>query len=233
MTATHATSTLRPVTLDLYRDIHKGIRSELFRITTAAGRLDPADRAGRVALAEDVDRLVELLVTHAEHEDGAIQPELERHLPDLAERIEADHLTLEARLDQLEAWAIEASDAGADDRRQRSHSLYVELGSFTSAYLEHQDFEERVVMPALEDVLGADAVVGIHQAIVGAIPPDELAKALAVMLPAMNLEDRAELLGGMQAEAPAEVFQGVWALATDVLGHGDRAALAGRLGLAA
>ena len=68
-------------------------------------------------------------------------------------------------------------------------------------------------MPALFEAVGFEAVLGIHQAIVGAIPPEEMATSLAVMLPAMNLDDRAELLGGMRAGAPAEVFQGVWSLA--------------------
>ena len=46
------------------------------------------------------------------------------------------------------------------------------------------------------------------------------------MLPAMNLDDRAELLGGMRAGAPAEVFQGCGAWpAPSVLAPADHAAL--------
>ena len=51
------------------------------------------------------------------------------------------------------------------------------------------------------------------------------------MLPAMNIDDRAELLGGMRAGAPAEVFDGVWGLAGSVLDPTDLAALATRLGI--
>ncbi len=40
-----------------------------------------------------------------------------------------------------------------------------------------------------------------------------MAASLAIMLPAMNNDDRTELLGGMQAGAPPEVFAGVWSLA--------------------
>ena len=47
----------------------------------------------------------------------------------------------------------------------------------------------------------------------------------------MNVDDRTELLGGMQAGAPAEVFAGVWGLADSVLPPADLAALATRLGL--
>jgi hypothetical protein len=58
-----------------------------------------------------------------------------------------------------------------------------------------------------------------------------MARSLALMLPAMNIDDRTELLGGMRAGAPAEVFDGVWSLTGSVLGAADQAALAVRLGL--
>ena len=44
------------VAIDLYRDIHKAIRTELFAVTTSAGQTDPSDRAARVALAAHVAR---------------------------------------------------------------------------------------------------------------------------------------------------------------------------------
>jgi hypothetical protein len=51
------------------------------------------------------------------------------------------------------------------------------------------------------------------------------------MLPAMNVDDRTEMLGGMQAHAPAEAFQAVWSVAGSVLRHDDLAALGRRLGI--
>jgi hypothetical protein len=42
----------------------------------------------------------------------------------------------------------------------------------------------------------------------------------------MNHEDRVEMLGGMKAHAPAEVFEGVWTLSGSVLEPSDRSALA-------
>ena len=109
--------------------------------------------------------------------------------------------------------------------------LYIELASFTSAYLAHQDLEERVVAPELHRVIGADGVLAIHQAILASIPPDQMAASLALMLPAMNNDDRTEMLGGMQAEAPPEVFAGVWSLAGSVLDPRDVAVLGRRLGV--
>jgi len=222
---------LRLVTIDLYRDIHKGIRAELLSVTDQAGSVDPAARCDRLDLAGHVHGVVDLLVTHAQHEDDHVQPAIEEHLPLLAEEIAGDHERLEARLEQLAGWADAGVDARQAEARGQVHRLYLELASFTSAYLQHQDLEERIVMPALEDAIGVDAVAGIHMAIIGSIPPEEMAKSLALMLPAMNIDDRTELLGGMRANAPAEAFRGVWSLAGSVLRPADHAALAARLGL--
>lgn len=226
------TAPLAPVAFDLYRDIHKAIRVELFAVTSAAGRLDPSQGIGRAAIATHVTDVVELLVSHAEHEDGAIQPALEAHLPDLAERVEVDHLTLEARMEELTAMALEAAVLDAPDPGVKIHRLYLALAAFTSDYLEHQDVEERVIMPALEAAVGVDDVVAIHQAILASIPPDEMGRSLALMIPAMNIDNRTELLGGMRAGAPAEVFEGMWGLTGSVLEPGDLSALARRLDIA-
>jgi hypothetical protein len=178
-----------------------------------------------------VRNVVWLLETHAEHEDALVQPAVELHLPDVAERIAADHAAFDVRTQGLVALAEESAAAAAADRRRLGHLLYLDLAAFTGDYLAHQDVEERVLMPALERAIGVEAVLAIHGAIVGSIPPEDMARSLAVMLPAMNLDDRAEMLGGMQAHAPAEVFQGVWGLAQSVLEPSDAAALGSRLGV--
>jgi Hemerythrin HHE cation binding domain len=223
------TAVTAPITLDLYKDIHKGIRVELFSVTAEAGRIDPSEGVARAALAAHVGDVVYLLAGHAEHEDAAIQPVLEARLPDLAERVEVDHVALEARMDDLAQMASEAAALTVPDPASKVHRLYLALASFTSDYLVHQDVEERVIMPALEAVVGVPEVVAIHQAILANMPPDEMAKGLAVMFPAMNIDDRAALLGGMRAGAPAEVFEGVWSLVGSVLEVDDHRALARRL----
>jgi len=208
-------------TIDLYRDIHKAIRAELFDVTSTAARIDPSDPIARAALADHVRDVAALLVSHADHEDTHIQPALERELPELAARIAVEHPALEGELDGL----VELADAG------ELAELHLALASFTGRYLLHQDVEEREVMPALAAALSFDEVLAIHQAIIASIPPDEMGRSLAIMLPAMNVDDRTELLGGMRAGAPAEVFDGVWGLARSVLEPSDVSALARRLGM--
>ena len=224
------TDTFRLAVFDLYGNIHKGIRAELFSLVGTAGRTDPGDAMGRAALAAHVADVSRVLESHAEHEDTAINPVLEAHLPDFTERLVADHEHLEGRFARILDLASAVVEAG--DERRTMQLLHLDLAAFTSEYLIHQDLEERVVMPALEDAVGPEACLGIHIAIVSSIPPEEMVRSLAFMLPAMNVDDRTDLLGGMRASAPPEAFAGVWNLASTVLEPADHAAVGHRLGLA-
>jgi hypothetical protein len=219
------------VATNLYRDVHKGIRAELFSVTTEAGRIDPESDADRVRLAAHVRSLVELLEGHTRHEDTMIQPALQAHLPDLAARIDADHELVSARTTGLVSIADAVVDATSQSRSRAVHNLYLELAEFTGVYLSHQDVEERNVLPALEKAIGPEAVQNLHTAIVSSIPPDEMVRSLAIMLPAMNIDNRAEMLGGMQAGAPPQIFEGIWGLANSVLNPPDVTAVARRIGL--
>jgi hypothetical protein len=215
---------------DAYRDIHKGVRAELFAVVGSAGNVDPADTAGRAALAAHVSDVVDLLVEHASNEDTHVLPVLEAHAPALFERVSTDHADLDGRLARIAERAEAITHAALGERRARIHNLYLDLASFTGAYLAHQEFEERIAMPAMLDAIGVGGAVEVHQAIVSSIPPPVMAKTLAVMIPAMNLDDRAEMLGAMRHDAPPEAFDAVWGLTKSVLTVADFRALAAALG---
>jgi Hemerythrin HHE cation binding domain len=217
--------------VDLYRDIHKGIRAELFAVTVTAGSIDPSDRCDRAALADHITSVAGVLESHAHHEDAIIDPVLERHLPQLANEINTDHERLEAVFASITDLAGVAVDAAATERRRLLQLLHLDLARFTSSYLEHIDLEERAVMQRLPQLIGIEEIAAMHGAIVGSIPPDEMARSLAFMLPAMNVDDRTELFTGMRLAAPPEAFDATIGLARSVLRPIDFATLANRLGV--
>jgi hypothetical protein len=230
--AEFATSDYRIPADDLYRDIHKGIRAELFTITGTAGNIDPSSRCDRAAIADHVMSVAGVLEAHAHHEDQFIDPVLQAHLPDLAEEITTDHERLEAMFVQVTDLAQSLVDAPTGDERRLAQLLHLDLARFTSSYLAHIDLEERVVMQQLEGIIGVEACGQLHAAIVGSIPPADMARSLAFMLPAMNVDDRLGLLGGIRMAAPPEAFEGVLGLSRSVLLPADYSALTVRLGVA-
>jgi hypothetical protein len=214
--------TYSTVPFDLYRDVHKAIRVALFDLVTEAGRLDPGDRPARIAHATKVRAMMQLLVMHAEHEDRSCDSAITQVLPERSAEIAADHVALEARMERLVELADLAFHANRTDDRAAVHALYLDLASFTSAYLAHQEMEEW-------DALGIEPLLAIHGEILASLSPEEMGTSLALMLPAMNIEDRVEMLAGMCADAPPEAFAPVWALAGQVLTAIDFDALSARL----
>ena len=220
---------LETVTFDIYRNIHKGIRNGMFSVTLAAGQTDPHDADAVQALAERWTDLVGVLVAHAEHEDEFVQPVIEHFAPEHAAEVAEAHPRLEAQMAELEVLADRATDACPEQARLLTHRLYLGLASFTSEYLQHQEFEELEVMVMLSQHLAFDELLAIDNSIVASIEPDMLARSAALMLPAMNIDDQTELYEGARAGVPAEVFQGMLSLAQAVLEPARYAALAQRL----
>jgi hypothetical protein len=231
-TLTVESAELEKVTVNMYRDIHKGIRAELFAVTEAAGSVDPGDAVAVAAVTQRWGTLVHTLVTHAEHEDVWMQPAIEQHAPAEAAVIAEAHPRLEAELAALEILAGRTASSCPADRRLLVHRMYLGFASFTAAYLQHQEFEEFVVMPILSEKIPASELRALDNALVASIPPDDLAMSAAIMLPAMNVEDRVELLGGIQADAPPEAFAGILGLTQAVLDPAAYSELTRRLGVA-
>jgi hypothetical protein len=226
------TADLEVVAVDIYRNVHKGIRSELFAITTAAGNVAPTDTCGVERITQRWSRFVPMLESHAAHEDRFLQPLIEKYAPEIAAVIAETHPVLEAKVTRLAELGVRAAAAPASQRRLALHRFYLGVASFTAEYLQHQEFEELQAMPALSRAIGADELQIVEHDLVASIPPDEIAAFSALMIPAMNLEDRVEMLGGMQAGAPPEVFAGMMALTQSVIAAADYTALATRLGVA-
>jgi hypothetical protein len=191
-------------TIDLYREVHKGLRNGIFQVTVAAGAANPDDDDAVAELTAHVRDLVQLLRAHAGHEDRHIDPLLERHAPEIGAELAVAHDTSEAALDELSSTAGALEHAGAD-RPALLATLYDRLADFTVSYLAHLRDEEGIAMPALAAALPPSELLDVQNAIRGQITPDEMCRFIQLMVPAMDPDERAAMLTGMQA-APPELF---------------------------
>jgi hypothetical protein len=216
---------------DFYREIHKGIRHALFTTTLRAGSLDVAD-GDEVERLLDVHRdLLHLMHVHHEHEDVFVEPLLVAHAPRLAEEVSAQHGDIEAGIAHQEVLAHRLATVGAPGRSGAALRLHLDLSRLTSEYLAHQLVEETVAMPALRAAVPTEELLALDLQIRSTIPPDEMVRAMVHMLPAMNLEERVDMLGGM-AMAPPEVFATFRDAARAILPADQFAQVARRIGIA-
>ncbi len=111
-----------------------------------------------------------------------------------------------------------------------AHRLYLELTRFTATYLDHQLWEEQRVMPALCAAVDVADLEALHMELKQSIAPDVMARFMMVMLPAMNVDERVDMLGGMSMAPPP-----VWAIfrgaAEAALTSAQFAVVAERIGL--
>ncbi len=206
--------------VDLYREVHKGLRLALFELASTAGALDDSDPLAVAALTSlfaDVDMM---LVTHHGHEDGErLSRLIHRPTPQAALRIDTAHDRINVQLEELRKLMAEL--AAGESVGGRIYDAIVEL---VADYLAHMQDEESVVMPVLQRVVPGEELTGISMAIRSSVPPPDMCVFLRFMLPAMNSDERIAMLGGIKTAAPQEIFELFWGIAETSL-SGDALAL--------
>lgn len=161
--------------IDLFSNVHKGIRRALFVACADLGRAegDPArEAAARSTLAE----ALHFVAHHGENEDLLLLPILQERAPRIFERMNGAHLALdEAR--------------AAMGMQQPIAALYLAACAFTSQYLAHLDEEERVLESDIAGVISSEEAVAFGRRSVERTAPADQRMMLGWMLPAMTRAD--------------------------------------------
>jgi hypothetical protein len=215
---------------DFYREIHKGIRFAMHHATIEAGRLDVSDHDRVEAVLAGITDLFDLLHLHHHHEDVFVQPLIEAHAPDLAMIITAQHIDVDDGIDHLGRLCQNLSSVAQSGRTHAAHRLYLDLTRLTGAYLTHQLVEETEVMPRLRAAVPTEKLLQLDMELRASVPPPVMADVMAFMLPAMNVEERVDMLTGMSM-APPPVFAVLRRAAKNALPAADWTVIANRLGL--
>lgn len=230
------THILLPVELarrfDLYGPVHKGIRRAQMHLLVRVGAHDFTDGAATESLLADLRRMLFLSAGHLAHEEQHIHAALAASGE--AARLEEQHDGHEAAFAVLERLLNDIETAPDAARIALGRQLYLEYSHFIGEDLLHMHEEETVAWPMLCARYSDAELMGIEQRIVGSIPPEKAMAFMALMMPALNPQERFGMLSGMKAGAPAEMFNAVMDTAVKpALAAAEFAALEQRLGLAA
>jgi hypothetical protein len=216
---------------NFYREVHKGIRALLGSLVEQAGRTD-FENAGEV---EDLRRATtegfEVLEAHARHETRFVAPLLRAHAREAGAALDGDHDEQTKVMAGLLA-RLEAVDAADPSAATRGHAFVVALSRFVGELLVHMADEEERALPALWSAVDDSVLLRTHQELLASLPPDEMARSLTWMLPAMNASERVEMVARARATAPPQAFQSLMGLARRVLATADWERLEGRLAAA-
>ncbi|HEY0142853.1 MAG TPA: hemerythrin domain-containing protein [Thermoanaerobaculia bacterium] len=210
--------------LDLYRNVHKGIRMMMFDLIQKSGRLDFTDATALGEFRGEVRDIVELLTSHAHNEDTFKMPLLRKLSPTLHQELTEEHEDQEARLPRL-VEMLEQLDPNDPEAADRGHAWSIQLSRLIGELLVHMADEEEKINPILWHGLTDEVLHQAEQQLVGSLPPEKLARYLTWMLPAMTHSERASFLGGIQQGAPEPLFRFIRQLASQVLTPAEDAKL--------
>ena len=201
---------------DMYRNVHKGLRRTLCGLVADAGSADTTE-AGQRAVAAAWHATSKLLAAHHHHEDTFIGPHLRRLAPSLLAEMEQEHEALAEATRVLDAEAHALTTCAPDALPARALAFYRLLARFVGRYLSHMAEEDGSYLSALQAAYDDAQLAAIEGALLASIAPETMSAFLSLMLPAMNLAERVELLSGMRDHAPPHVFAGTCQLAREVL----------------
>ncbi|MBL8289279.1 MAG: hemerythrin domain-containing protein [Rubrivivax sp.] len=211
---------------DIYAFIHKGLRAFMSHTLVRLGRVDVNDRAELAEVSEEVRALLALCRDHVHSENTFVHPAIAARSAGRTAAFEREHAGHEREIDALEALVAELPGSAAALRR-----LYLALSVFVAENFEHMQREETELNAALWATHTDDEIRAVEARIVASHQPEEMQVVLRWMLPHLAPEERAQMLGGMRAAAPAPVFEGTLALIRPLLGGRDWRKLASALGL--
>jgi len=216
---------------NFYREVHKGIRALLGSLVEQAGRTDFQDRGEVAELRRAAVEAFEILEGHARHETRFVAPLLRAHAREAGATLDGDHEEQTKTMADLLA-ALDAVDATDPSAATNGHVFVVKLSRFVGELLVHMADEEERALPALWAAVDDSVLLRTHQELLASLTPDEMARNLSLMLPAMNASERLEMVARARATAPPEAFRSLVGLARRVLGAADWERLEGRLAAA-
>ena len=220
-------------THDFYAPIHKGIRLGLCQMLTRLGAADASDTGLAQTLA-DLRAQLALSDGHLSHEDAVIHTALEARAPGATARLEQAHHHHRASFEDLETLICRIERAQGAEKTPLLRALYLRFSLFVADDFAHMAEEEQLMLPILQSLFSDEELMALEDAIVSQIPPDEMMAVAGLMIPAATRTDRIGMLSAMRANAPAEAFGAILAVAVQPnLSADDFTHLSQGLGLAA
>jgi len=218
--------------VDMYAGIHKALRALMADTLLAVGRMDSEDALERAQVTQRVLELLDFCRSHLGHENDFVHPALEARAPGASGKIAHEH---EEHLQAIVALADQTTallQCEAAGRPAAALALYRALSLFIAHIFELMHVEETAHNAVLWARYTDAELIGIHNALVASIPPDEMMYVLRWMVPFMNPAERAAMLGDMRDHAPAPAFAAALDVVRPHLGEREWAKLGRDLGLA-
>ncbi len=229
-TRPEAAAAIKARRVDLYVTIHKALRQFMAHTLTRLGAVDLEDEEDFRAVLAGVDSLLVLMKGHLQHENDFIHTAIEARRAGGARHTADDHLLHVDAIANLEDEARALSVVRQEQRPAHALRLYRHLAEFVGENLVHMQVEETRNNEALWSLYSDEELLALHDRLLAAVPPAEMALVVRWMAAALNPAELAALFSAMQAKAPAPAVEAMLDIARTQLSEKRWAQLARALG---
>jgi hemerythrin-like domain-containing protein len=219
--------------IDLYTGIHKGQRGKFFGIMVKAGTIDYDNKESLDKLYLELTAFREHMRLHASLEEKFIHPFLSQRVPGGARKLEEDHRRMHQQIDDIveQLEGIRTKLTESEVRRELVLEFYRSWNRFISFYFWHINKEEENAQPMLWKICTGKELAETFKTILANQHPDELKYDLQIMLPMMNIHERADLINSGRQSIPPQAFQGLLKRIEQILGPEEWKALKPRIAI--
>jgi len=219
--------------LDLYAGIHKGQRGRFSDVMAKAGTMDYNDEESLGKLYSELTAFREHMRLHASLEEKFIHPFLSKRVPGGARKLEEDHRRIFEQFDDIveQFEEIRTKSTHSEMRRELVLEFYRAWNRFISFYFSHINEEEENAQSMLWKICTSNELAETFKTILANQSPDELKYNLQIMLPAMNVYERADLINSARQSILPQAFQGLLKSIEQILGPENWKALEPKIGI--
>jgi iron-sulfur cluster repair protein YtfE (RIC family) len=184
--------------IDIVHAIHNAFRRDLFQIDTSAFKL--ARTGGDFTPIFDRLHLVaEILDYHAQGEEAAVFPAVDKLTPLVAQAYFLDHRELDTMVDRLEMM-----------RKKPDPLITARATAVLKSHLRiHLDKEDVHLYPILRERTTQSEQVSIGRMMSGKVPPERFPAMVQWLLPLLDFDDRVVITEGWMKLMPPQVFAGL------------------------
>jgi hypothetical protein len=176
---------------DMYRFIHKAIRSLMFETASRVATTDFAEPAEAQAAGDAIARMTNILRAHADHEDRFVMPLVHAASAAVYRALNEDHDRVEALHRGLDLRVAELPGQKGPERVAVVRDLTTGLHRLIAEHLHHMEREERDANAALWARFSDGELVAVHHQILAAAEPAMRDTMMGYMLPALSASERA------------------------------------------
>jgi hemerythrin-like domain-containing protein len=193
--------------IDAVTAIHNAFRNDIVAIDAAA--LEAARGNGDLsAVLARYSFFNEILVWHADGEEAAVFPAIEKVAPLVAEAYDADHRGLDRLFESLTS-ALSSSDALVTARVTSAFKFHLDHHLAKEDTHIYRIMAEQIAMPDQGAIVGKMAA---------GVPQDRFPELVDWMFPLMGNDDRENMTRIWQMVMPAPAFEGAKGLIEKALG---------------